>query len=453
MVEHTRIHPLNNKPHRKGKFILYWMQQSQRAEYNQALQYAIEKANTFNLPLIVFFGLTEKFPEANKRHYLFMLQGLLETQEQLTNIGIKMVVELVSPVDGVIKYATEASMVVTDMGYLRIQRLWRQIVAEKISCNMVQVESDVVVPVAEASSKEEYSAGSLRSKIFGKVADYLMPLKDAPIKRDSLGFHFRSIDLSDPHNILSSMNIDSSVREVHWLTGGTSEAKKHLKYFLQNKFDKFADFRNDPSKDFLSNSSPYLHFGQISPLYIALSVNKKGGEASRAFIEELIVRRELSMNFCWYNKNYDYLSSLPSWAEKTLLEHKKDKRSVLYTIEELEAAQTHDPFWNAAQNEMVLRGKMHGYMRMYWGKKILEWMESPEKAYKTALYLNNKYEIDGRDPNGFAGIAWCFGKHDRAWAERPIFGKVRYMNAQGLKRKFDMDEYIRKVDAYKAVFS
>ncbi len=151
------------------------------------------------------------------------------------------------------------------------------------------------------------------------------------------------------------------------------------------------------------------------------------------------------MNFVFYNQNYDSFDGLPEWAKKTLKEHEKDRREYIYTLEELENAETHDPYWNAAQEEMRIKGKMHGYMRMYWGKKILEWSKTPEDAFKIALYLNNKYELDGRDPNGFTGVAWCFGKHDRPWKERQIFGKIRYMNAKGLKRKFDADGYAEKI--------
>jgi deoxyribodipyrimidine photo-lyase len=195
--------------------------------------------------------------------------------------------------------------------------------------------------------------------------------------------------------------------------------------------------------------SPYLHFGQISPLYIALQIRKARGinKANKeAYLEELIVRRELSMNYCYYNPEYDSYSGLPDWAKKTLKAHRGDKREYVYSIEDLEDAQTHDPYWNAAQREMVLTGKMHNYMRMYWGKKLIEWSATPEQAFKCALYLNNRYELDGRDPNSFTGVAWCFGKHDRPWSERPIFGSVRYMNAAGLERKFDMEAYIRKIE-------
>ncbi len=209
--------------------------------------------------------------------------------------------------------------------------------------------------------------------------------------------------------------------------------------------DRYEELKNDPTKECVSNMSPFLHFGQISPLHIALRVSETDSPGKDAYLEELIVRRELSVNFVFYNKNYDAFEGLPEWAKKTLKEHEKDPREYVYTLEELENAETHDPYWNAAQREMTLRGKMHGYMRMYWGKKIIEWSRTPENAFKTAVYLNNKYELDGRGPNGFTGVAWCFGKHDRPWKERPIFGKIRYMNANGLKRKFDADGYVAKI--------
>jgi deoxyribodipyrimidine photo-lyase len=195
--------------------------------------------------------------------------------------------------------------------------------------------------------------------------------------------------------------------------------------------------------------SPYLHFGQISPLEIALRLQAADGveqENVEAYLEELIVRRELSMNFCYYNPEYDSLAGLPDWAKETLEAHADDRREYVYDQATLEAGQTHDPYWNAAQQEMALAGKMHGYMRMYWGKKILEWTPDPAEAFRIALELNNRYELDGRDPNGFTGVAWCFGKHDRAWAEREIYGKVRYMSAGGLERKFDIESYVRKVE-------
>jgi len=237
------------------------------------------------------------------------------------------------------------------------------------------------------------------------------------------------------------------VSKVAGFRGGSSEASKRLEIFVEDKLSGYADFRNDPSVDYQSMLSPYLHFGQISPIQIALKVlgAQAPASAKEAYLEELIVRRELAVNYVNYNSNYDCFEGLPEWAKRTLLSHKSDPREYLYSLNELENFETHDPYWNAAQNEMRITGKIHGYMRMYWGKKIIEWSENPELAFNTALYLNNKYELDGRDPNSFAGVAWCFGKHDRPWKERPVFGSVRYMNENGLRRKFDADKYVAKI--------
>jgi deoxyribodipyrimidine photo-lyase len=444
MIEDTRVQLLNKNHLVKGKYILYWMQASQRAEYNHALEFAIEQANQKKLPLIVYFGLTDEFPEANERHYFFMLEGLRDVQKTLNTKGIGMVVERVSPEIGVVSFAKKASLVVCDHGYLKIQNEWRAYVAEHIECPLIQVESDVVVPVEVASDKEEYSAATLRRKLQRILYKYLVPLSEETLKIDSSQFEFESIDISDINKAVSALNIDHSVKPVTSFHGGTAEAKKRIEEFILKKLGKYGDFRNDPNEDGLSNLSPYLHFGQISPLYVALQVSRYGGSGIEAFLEELIVRRELSMNFVHYNQNYDSFAGLPEWAKRILKEREGDPREYIYSLEELEQAQTHDQYWNAAQREMVVTGKMHGYMRMYWGKKILEWTANPEQAFPIALNLNNKYEIDGRDANAFAGVAWCFGKHDRPWGSRPIFGNVRYMSADGLKRKFDAEKYARK---------
>jgi deoxyribodipyrimidine photo-lyase len=444
MVEESRVQPLNKKHPIKGDYVLYWMQASQRAEYNHALEFAIEQANQRGLPLIVYFGLTDEFPEANERHYFFMLEGLKEIQQAFNSRGIGFVIERVSPEIGVVRFAPNASLFVCDRGYLRIQKLWRQYVAEKIDCPLLQVESDVVVPVETASNKEEYSAATLRRKLLSILYRYLLPLSEETLKIDSSQLKFESYDISDINKAISALNIDHTVKPVTSFHGGTSEAKKRLEEFISEKLHRYDDLRNDPNEDSLSNLSPYLHFGQISPLYVALQLSRNNSPGTEAFLEELIVRRELSMNFVYYNRQYDSLAGLPAWVKRTLKEHEKDPREYMYSIEELEQAQTHDPYWNAAQRQMVITGKMHGYMRMYWGKKILEWTTNPNEAFSIALYLNNKYELDGRDANGFAGVAWCFGKHDRPWGRRPIVGNVRYMSAEGLKRKFNADKYAWK---------
>ena len=449
MIHPERVRKLNERSIQKGRFILYWMQASQRVEYNHALEYAIRQANEQSLPVVTAFILTEKFPEANLRHYTFMLEGLREVKTRLEKEGIFFVVLQGSPEREVIRVSRQASMVVTDCGYLRVQKEWRTHVAEHASCPVMQVETDVVVPVVEAYPKEAYSAAVLRPKISSQLQKYLVPLSASLVKKtlsrlDIEGLDFRK---SIPA-ILSSLSIDRTVPPVSHFRGGTAEAKRRLTDFIVDKLKDYGELRNDPSLDYVSHMSPYLHFGQVSPLYIALQVQNVGkilSKSREAYLEELIVRRELSMNFAYYNPNYDSFQGLPEWARRTLKNHQKDKREYLYSREELEEARTHDPYWNAAQKEMVVTGKMHNYMRMYWGKKIIEWSPSAEEAFRIGLYLNNKYELDGRDPNSFAGVAWCFGKHDRPWGERRIFGQARYMNDAGLRRKFKIDDYVKKI--------
>ncbi|MBD3320981.1 MAG: deoxyribodipyrimidine photo-lyase, partial [Chitinivibrionales bacterium] len=443
MIHPDRIRILNSGQAVRGDYVLYWMQQSQRAEYNHALEYAAARANEQNKPLVAFFDITDSFPDANRRHYYFMLQGLADVRAALRKRGIQLVVQHISPDRGACEMAKRASMCVVDRGYLAVQKKWRQAVARTLSCPLVMVESDVIVPVERAAQKEQFSAATFRPKIHKHVNEFLRPCPPVRIAKDSLNLSFARFNIDNTDKAVAGLAINNDVPEISRLTGGTGSAKKVLAAFIREKLDHFGDLRNDPSKDFLSGLSPYLHFGQLSALYAALKVSGTESPGKGPFLEELIVRRELSMNFVHYNPHYGSFRSLPDWAKKTLADHAGDKRPYRYSAWELEKAKTHDPYWNAAQQEMVAGGKMHGYMRMYWGKKILEWSESPEKAWDTALRLNNKYSIDGRDANGFTGIAWCFGKHDRAWTERPVFGKVRYMNENGLRRKFDIDAYVR----------
>lgn len=446
-IPQPRIKPLNNKPIRRGDYVLYWMQAAQRTEYNHALEYAIELANALKKPLLVFFGLTEKYPEAQERHYFFMLEGLKEVETSLEKRGIKFIVSRISPEKGAIILGQRASVLVTERAYLRHLRQWRHKVAYHLDCPMIMVESEAIVPVEVASTKQEFSAATLRPKIYRRLKEFLKPLRPIPIRLDSTSLKpdLDSISLINVEQVVADLRIKREVKRVEFFHGGTSEAKKHLEIFIREKLDDYPFWRNDPTANCLSNLSPYLHFGQISPLYVALKIKAIKSRGAEAFLEELIVRRELALNFVLYNPSYDSYEGLPAWAKKTLDEHTKDRRPYLYSLEELEQAKTHDPYWNAAQMEMVIKGKMHSYMRMYWGKKILEWAKTPQEAFKIALYLNNKYELDGRDPNSYVGVAWCFGLHDRPWAERPIFGKVRFMSERGLCRKFKAEAYVRLV--------
>ena len=447
-MKETRLQTLNDNPVQDGNYVLYWMQAAQRAENNQALEFAIKKANNLGQPLVVFFALTTDFPEANARHYYFMLEGLKETQNELKERNIKLVIQKKSPPVGVKDLAEQASLVVTDRGYLKVEQNWDKKVAEIIATPLLQVESEVIVPVEEASDKEEYAAYTLRKKIEKKLDDYLNPISKREVTVSSLELDFSSLDLTNLNQLVAGLDIDHSISQAPQLTGGNSQAQKHLTDFLTNKLAQYAELSNDPTTDYLSNLGPYLHFGQISPLHIALKAKQcEDSESLEDFLDQVIVRRELSINFVYYNQDYDdaLKNILSEWAYETLEEHKSDLRDYNYSQEEFERAKTHDPYWNAAQLEMVITGKMHGYMRMYWGKKILEWTDKPQTGYEIGLYLNNKYSLDGRDPNSYAGVAWCFGKHDRAWQEREIFGKVRYMNANGLKRKFEADLYVKQI--------
>ena len=258
------------------------------------------------------------------------------------------------------------------------------------------------------------------------------------------------LPLVDIAAIVRKLEIDQSVTPVsHFFKGGTEEGKRHLQRFLHEELAEYHEHRKQPEANSVSHVSKYLHFGQLSPLYIALELRKQGAKVNEqvaSYLDELLIRRELTYNFVYYTPDYDKYSCLPDWVQKTLDEHRNDARPHRYTLNQLEAAQTHDPYWNAAMVEMKTTGYMHNYMRMYWGKKILEWGKTPEAAYATALTLNNKYFLDGRDPNSYGNVGWIFGLHDRSWGEREIFGKVRFLSASGLERKSDIDAYVMWVN-------
>jgi len=450
-IHDSRIQSLNDEDLRQGDFVLYWMQQSQRAEYNHALEFAVQQANQMGQGVLVVFGLMDDYPEANLRHYTFMLEGLQETNTVLGKRGIKMIVKKGHPADVVLATGQKASLIVCDCGYLRHQRQWRKKVARDAGCRVVQIESDVVVPLQVVSEKAEYAARTIRPKIHRHLSNYLVEFKPTRIKKSSLQLRIKGINLNDINAVLKKMSIDRDVLPVsRFFRGGTAQARKIFADFLRLRFKNYVENRNQPQTDDVSHMSKYLHFGQISPLYLALKVpdsDKRLKEAREDFLEELVVRRELAMNFVYYTPDYDSYQCLPNWAQKTLSEHKKDKREHTYKRRQLENAKTHDDYWNAAMREMASTGFMHNYMRMYWGKKILEWSQTPEQAFKTTLAINNKYFLDGRDANSYTGVAWVFGVHDRAWFERPIFGKIRYMAASGLERKCDIQGYVKKVDA------
>jgi deoxyribodipyrimidine photo-lyase len=445
-----RVKRLNEREPREGRYVLYWMQQSQRAETNHALEFALQRANERGKPLLVVFGLTDDDPEANARHYRFMLEGLAETQEALRARKIALWVRAGPPDKVALTLAEEADVVVCDRGYLRHQRAWRERVAREARCAVYQVETDVVVPVEVASGKAEVAARTFRPKQGRHIDEYLVALPATPVAHSSLELGLEGLDLRDVDALLARLKLDTSVAPVKRFRGGIQAAKRALRRFVDERLACYAQARNQPHRDCVSGLSMYLHFGQISPLDVALAVREATADAGDAntgsYLDELLVRRELAMNYVYYTPNYDRYEALPAWARRTLEEHRGDKREHLYTLEQLEAAETHDPYWNAAMLEMRETGYMHNYMRMYWGKQLLAWTADPEEAYARALWLNNRYFLDGRDANSYANVAWCFGLHDRPWPERAVFGKVRSMTRGGLERKTDPEAYVAKVE-------
>ena len=446
VVHEERIRHFTGIVPEQGRFVLYWMQQAQRTHFNHALVYAEERAKELRLPLVAGFVVTPGFPEAGFRHYRFMLEGIAGVQSEFSALGIPFVIRVGSMVKTVVSMAEGAAWVVTDVGYLRIQRDWRNQVQKALRCPYTEVETDVVVPVAAASDKAEYGARTIRPKLLAKAAAFLKAV-DPPLQGAGAGAPVVSpSDPIDPETLAGAVSTVHGPAGAIPFRGGYPESRKHLLGFIRGPLAAYDTLSRDPTAQCQSNLSPYLHFGQISPVEIILEIRKADApEPSKAaFIEQLLVRRELAVNFVHYTAGYDrYDTAVPDWAKRTLEEHAKDRRPYLYSQNVLESGRTHDPYWNAAQAEMTATGKMHNYMRMYWGKKIIEWTGHPKDAFDIMLALNNRYELDGRDPSGFTGVAWCFGRHDRPWQERPVFGKIRYMNAAGLERKFKIARYVQ----------
>ena len=427
--------------------VVYWMSRDQRVNDNWALLFSQEMALRHESPLAVVFCLVPRFLGATKRQYGFMLQGLKEVERDLAQMSIPFYLLTGSPQEEIPKFVTKYGVgaLVTDFDPLRIKKGWKEGVANKIEAPLYEVDAHNIVPCWIASPKQEYGAHTFRPKIKRALPEFL---QDFPAPQKHPISQQEKIAETDWNSIMKTTQVDHSVLEVDWIKPGEKAAQQALREFVENKLALYDELRNDPSKDGQSNLSPYLHFGHISAQRVALEVRKSGinMRAQEAFLEELIVRRELSDNFCFYNSNYDSFDGFPDWAKRTLNEHRSDRRDYIYSLEQFEKAQTHDDLWNAAQKEMVHTGKMHGYMRMYWAKKILEWTESPEKALEIDIYLNDRYELDGRDPNGYVGIAWSIGGvHDRAWMDRKILGKIRYMSYNGCKSKFSVEDYIEKI--------
>jgi len=435
-----------------GKCVIYWMENSQRAADNLALNLAIEKANEMKLPVVVFFGLAEKLPEANMRSCYFMLAGLKEVAGDLARQRIKFVCRKGFPHQEIVKLASQlkAALVVVDDNHTRLGKGWRHAAAEKLPVKLLLVDGDVVVPI-RLIGREEYGEHTLKPRIEKNLKEFLVPIPAVRARAGSDRMKIEGINFQRGNllNLLKGLKIDRSVGISNYFKGGSQEAGRRLKDFIREGLPGYSKRKNDPCLDITSHLSPYLRFGQISVHRVALEVAACSAPAAdkSSFLEQLIVRRELAENFAFYDENYDSFDCAPEWARKTLKKHSYDERPLRYSREHLEQARTGDRLWNACMKEMTITGFLPNYLRMFWAKKILEWSETPQEAFETALYLNNKYFIDGCCPNAYANVAWAItGKHDRPFPERPIFGKVRNMTTEQTMRAFNYKKYIARVE-------
>ena len=436
-----------------GEYVLYWMQQSQRATWNHALEHAVETANALGLPVLVTFAVVPSFPGANARHYQFMLEGLRQTELDLAGRGISLVVRRGEPVDVVAGLARAAAVLVMDRGYLPVQRRWRQEVVAATSCRVVEVESDAIIPVEAASDHVESAARTLRPKIRRLYDRFARPLAPVAVAIRSDHWTLDREGLRDPARLVGGLGLDESVAAVPGCVGGGANAERLLEAFMASGLPGYGGEIPDLCGRCASRLAPYLHFGQISPLRVALRVQECADwlrPSAAAFLEQLAVRRELALNYAHFMPSVGRYEDLPEWARATLAAHAADRRDPVYSEERLEAAETDDPYWNAAMDEMRLTGYLHNHLRMYWAKQILFWSDTPERAFAIVSRLNDRYFLDGRDPNSLASVAWAFGQHDRPWPERRIFGKVRSMTRGGLERKADTAAYLAQVALFRA---
>ncbi|XP_078120593.1 CPD photolyase [Sander vitreus] len=430
--------------------VLYWMLRDHRVQDNWALVQAQRLALEENLPLHICVCLVVPKSELSTlRHYGFMLKGLKEVAKECKTLDIQFHLLHGSAGDVLPGFVSDRGLgaVVTDFSPLREPLQWLEDVKKTLPKDipLIQVDAHNIVPCWVASPKLEYAARTIRGKITKLLPEFLT---EFPLVEKHPYTATRTAKPVDWDKILASLQIDRAVGEPEWAKPGTNGGMAMLESFIDVRLKLFDTQRNDPNAAALSQLSPWIRFGHLSAQRVALQVQHSGksaGHSVSSFIEELVVRRELTDNFCFYNKKYDRVEGAYEWAQKTLKDHAKDKRPYLYTREQLEKAKTHDKLWNGAQYQMVTEGKMHGFLRMYWAKKILEWTSSPEEALSIALYLNDRYELDGQDPNGFVGCMWSIcGIHDQGWGERAVFGKIRYMNYKGCLRKFDVARFERK---------
>lgn len=454
-VEPERISKLNTAPEQRDRaYVLYWSQMNRRVDANHALLYAVELANRYRLPVLFYEGLTCTYEYANDRLHTFLLQGVPETARRLKKASIGYIFYLrrgkESPNDVLYRLAKHAAAIVTDDYPTFIARDHNSRVPQKVDIAYYAVDASCIVPMSQIAERQ-YAAYTIRPKLkrllprFLKRPDQLRVKR--PFREPVSEFHTEVVAANIPE-LVAACDIDHSIGPSVSFEGGRIPAEKLLERFLAESLSRYARWRNEPSARATSDMSPYLHFGQISSLEIASAVQDHAARhklIADEYLEELIIRRELAFNYARYVENPGDLKNLPDWCRQNMKKHIRDKRTPVYTLKQFERAETHDELWNATQKEMRLSGKIHGYYRMYWGKKIIEWSRNYREAAQTMIDIHGRYALDGRDPNTYTNILWSFGLHDRPWPERPVFGTMRYMSLEGMRRKTNTQAYIDEI--------
>ncbi len=438
--------------------VVYWMQQARRERDNPALEHALALASRWERPACVVYALDAR--GATERSLVFELQGLRELQRALRGRGVGFACRVGPPDEVALRAAAGAAALVCDRGYLREPRAALARVAREAPCGVVEIEGEAIVPVAVASAKLEYAARTIRPKLWRHVERFVeLPPRVEVARRWDRDERLPgegedvSAELDDPLALARRLGCDTRAGSAgKWFEGGERAAAAALSRFVDGSLERYAEGRKALDRPAVSYLSMHLRCGQISPLRVLREVRRRAeaagvpAEPVDAFLEELVVRRELAINHAYFEPNYDRYEALPQWARATLAAHAGDEREHVYAAEALEAGETHDRYWNAAMREMRETGYLHNHMRMYWGKRMLAWSREPEAAFELTRDLNDRYLLDGRDPNTYANVAWVYGRHDRPWPERPVFGKVRSMVAAGLRRKADPEAYAERVE-------
>jgi len=452
----ARVRVLNTAPPRKGaRYVLYWLQANRRVESNHALTAAAHLANHLELPLLCYEMLTYRYPYASDRFHTFILEGVAETARRMRSAGIGYCFYLrrreSDPDDIPRELAAHAAAIVTDDFPTFLAAGHNAALPATFDLPYHAVDSSCVVPM-NCFDKREYAAYSIRPKIQRRLTQYLVPAGEVRVERrfkEPMPAWRTEVRAEAIPALVASCDIDHSVPPSLDIRGGRAAAEMRLRHFLENNLRRYALLRNEPSAKATSGLSPYLHFGYLSSLEAALAARdyaERHKLVAEEFLEELIVRRELAFNFARHMHWPPTLDDLPEWVRNTLAKHSKDQRAFGYAREQFERASTHDALWNACQKELLVRGVIHGYYRMYWGKKVIEWSRTHEEALATMVYLHDRYALDGRDPNTYTNILWCFGLHDRPWQERNVFGTIRYMSLEGMKRKTDVNSYVEAMN-------